>query len=293
VGEIPERWLEEINRRMSDAGVPYIQRPFLALRAWSMEKGIPVAVQSQASNRVHEWFYRNSPPESHHIGPLFTGMFFYDVYFWPVVIPLLYGRANLDAFTSLKSMPEAVKAHLRNDTRAGSDYLALWADCVDYGLGRDEITRSALMTEFAAKLFASANAQLDATVAVLRERRPNSKAMDSARLATEMFLKTFLAAHDGLTELGAKKLGHNLEAVLRDCLKARPVSELSELQGRIRHFPTIGSRYEGVTYPHADLWHAYGTAQFAGSAMVRSMSDRDMRRTVTMTLTNHAKQAAP
>src|SRR5437867_4982938 len=65
---IPEDWLEEINRRLSDAGVPYKQRPWHAMRAWSLERNIGVCFPSPTSEHIFGWFYRNSPPEAHHIG---------------------------------------------------------------------------------------------------------------------------------------------------------------------------------------------------------------------------------
>jgi hypothetical protein len=288
--EISEQWLEQINRRMSDAGIPYKQRPFLALQAWSQDRNVPVRFPSEISKRVIEWFYRNSPPQAHHIGALFTGLFYYDVYFWPVVIPLAYGSVRLDPFTSIKEMPEVIQARLRSDTLAHAEFLALWADCLDYGFGRIDISGRGSITGFAAKLLTAANEQLEAMITVLRESRPNSKAMDSGRMATEMFLKGFLAAHANITEHAAKKLGHHLESALRECLNVRPASELSQLQVRIGQFPDVGSRYEGLTYAHADLWNAYGTAQFAGSAVVRSLSDRNMRHTVELALTEHSKK---
>jgi len=188
-------------------------------------------------------------------------------------------------------MPESVKARLRKETVTHVDYLALWADCVDYGYGRDDFRGNGALTGFAANLFTAANGQLEATIAVLREARVNSKAMDSGRMATEMFLKAFLAAHGGLTEAGAKKLGHNLQLALRECLAARPTSELSQLQPRLAQFPDVGARYAGATYSHADLWSAYGTAQFVGSALARSLSDRNMRRYVEEVLAEHARKS--
>jgi hypothetical protein len=290
--EIPEEWLKQINRKMSDEGVPYIQRPMLAIRAWAMETGVAVRIPSLTSEHVFQWFYRNSAEKAHHIGSLFTGLFYFDVYFWPVNVPLAYGRVRLDPFTSLNAMPESVSARLRTETEAHGDYLALWADCVDYGFGRDDLRGNNAISGFAASLFTAANEHLEATIAVLREKHPNSKAMDSGRMATEIFLKTFLAAHGGLTETGARKLGHNLELALKECLNTRATSELSELQARVGQFPDVGARYEGVTYNDADLWNAYSTAQFAGSAIVRSLSDRNMRRTVELALAEASKNSA-
>jgi hypothetical protein len=290
--DIPENWLEQINRKMSDAGVPYIQRPLLAIRAWSLDKDVAVRIPSPTSDHVFKWFYRNSPEKAHQIGPLFTGLFYFDVYFWPVNVPLAYGRVNLDPFTSLNAMPESVSARLRSETAVHGDYLALWADCVDYGFGRDDLRGNNTISGFAASLFAAANAHLEATIAVLREKHPNPKAMDSGRMATEIFLKSFLAAHGGLSEKGAIEISHNLELALNECLRTRPTSELSRLQARVAQFPGVKARYEGVTYNHVDLWNAYGTAQFAGSAVVRSLSDRNMRRTVELALEAASKDSA-
>ena len=43
--------------------------------------------------------------------------------------------------------------------------------------------------------------------------------MESGRMSTEIFLKAFLAAYDGLTENDAKrKFGHHIEKALDRCL---------------------------------------------------------------------------
>src|SRR6202035_878806 len=122
--------------------------------------------------------YQNSPPESHHIGSLFTGVFYYDVYFWPVSVPIIYGTVNIEAFDGLTTMPDSVKARLRNDVATGIEYYALWADCVDYGFGRDEIRKRSTLSAFAGQLFSAADSQLDATITLLQQGQPNSKAME-------------------------------------------------------------------------------------------------------------------
>ena len=143
---------------------------------------------------------------------------------------------------------------------------------------------------FSRQLFLSANSQLKATVTLLLEGTPNPKAMDSARMATEIFLKTFIAAHRGLTEQKAKQIGHDLKAALDECLEIRPQSEIGGLTSRITRFPAIGSRYEGMRYELVELWFAYGTAQFAGSALVRSLTDRNTRREIELRLSETGTQ---
>jgi hypothetical protein len=282
--EIPESWLELINRKMSAEGVPYIQRPFRALLDWTREHKIAIRHDSETAKKVFEWFYRNSPQAAHFVGALYTGLFYYDVYFWPVAIPIAYGTVSLDPFTSLNTMPETIKSQMRIDRAVWIEYISLWADCVDYGFGRDDIAKIGLPGSFAQELLASADYQLDATVSTLREKHPNSGAMESARMATEMFLKAFLAAHDGLSESGAIDIRHNLNTALGMAVKVRGGSELARLQNRISRFADVSARYRGIIYDPTELWFANATAQFAGSAVVRSLTDRDARRSMEQKL---------
>ncbi len=281
---IAESWLEAFNKKSSDEGVPYRTRPFLALRAWSIEHSVSISLTSDMAKHVFDWFQRNSAPQSHAIGALFTGIFFYDVYFWPINIPIAYGTVSLEPFVALRNMPESVISRLRNESIARLAFLGCWADCVDYGFGRDDLQKNRKLSSFAEQLFTAADAQIDATVALLLEHRPNSKAMDCARMATEIVLKAFLATHDALTERGAKGIGHDLTSALDACIRANPNTELAVLSGSISAFPPIESRYQGTSFTLDQLWSAYATAQFAASAFVRSVTDRNMRRTIEVQL---------
>src|SRR5262249_16210108 len=84
---IPEVWLEEFNTKMASKGVPHIARPFKALSEWTRIHPVKILMNSQEATAVFEWFYRNSPPGAHNLGPLFTGIFYFDAVFWPVKIP--------------------------------------------------------------------------------------------------------------------------------------------------------------------------------------------------------------
>jgi hypothetical protein len=274
---IPETWLEEANRRMGQEGTPYHQRPFRALEEWSEANNCTIVFGSELYEKVLAWFCRNSPLEAHHTGPQYEGAFYYDAYFWRVSIPIAYGSVELNPWDSLRDIPETVSARLRSDTGSALEFIALWADCMDYGFGRGDILAS-YPSSFGKTLFASANDHLDSTVALLRERRANPRAVESARFATEIFLKAFIALHRGLTEEQAKRrIGHDLSIALAGCLAILPSSELASLKPRIAEMPPVNSRYEAERRNPEDLWAAYGTAQFAGSAVVRSLTDRNTR----------------
>jgi hypothetical protein len=275
-----EEWLETVDAKMGSEGVPYRQRPFQAIRTWSLENDCPVWYGTEFAGRIFAWFEQHSAPGSHNIGGMYTGVFYFDAYFWPVEIPLAYGRVNLDALDSLGIMPSSIKARLSQHRGTLIEYMGLWTDCLDFGYGCDDIEKSRRLAGFAGRLFASADHQLRATVSLLTEHEPNAKAMDSARMTTEMFLKTFLAAHGALTEPGAVKIGHDLRLALTKCLEIKADSELRNLAGRVEQFPGINSRYDGRIYTPSELWLAYGTSQIAASATVRSLSNRNARGTI-------------
>lgn len=281
------RWLEKFNKAAADKEMPYHQRPFHALLAWTEENKCSVILSSDFSNKVEAWFLRHSPPSAHNIGSLFTGVYFYDGHCWRVAIPLAYGSVRLDPWSSLVEMPETIAAKLRQEPPSWVDFLSVWADCVDYAFGRDDLFATA-PDGFAKQLFTSANQQLDATVSLLLEEFPNPKVMESARLATEMFLKCFIGFHRGISQPGAKVIRHDLDRALRECLTIRPSSELAGIGPRLSQFPTMGARYEAKHYQRCDLWFAYGTAQFTGSALVRSLTDRNMRKQVEDMLNSYS-----
>jgi hypothetical protein len=105
--------------------------------------------------------------------------------------------------------------------------------------------------------------------------------MESARMATEMFLKAYLAAKVGLTEKEAKdKIGHNVEKALDRCLAVDNQSELQIIRQDLSCFPEIGDRYKGTDKKQSELWQGYQIAQFAGTTAVRAFTNRDVRKTL-------------
>jgi hypothetical protein len=116
-----------------------------------------------------------------------------------------------------------------------------------------------------------------ASSTVLLERQPNPKALQSARTAVEMFLKASIAGRKGLDEKGPKKLSHNLERCLTECLQIDPNSELKAITQEIKLFPDIGARYEALSVPLRDLCRGYELAIFCGATLVRQLTGRDIR----------------
>lgn len=283
MNDLTEEWLESINEEFRKNDIPHKQRPWLAWREWAKYKGISVSLNDEVVKKIFAWFENNAKAGSQYLGSMYTGVYYYDSCFWPVFIPIVFGSVQLNARDSVKTMPETIVARLWRDRNEVTQYASLWADCTDYAFGIDDLMKGKAIGGFAQEVLASGDQQLNATVTLLLEDRPNPKAMESARMATEMFLKAFLAATGGLTEKEAKdKIGHNLEKALNRCLTLDAKSELQAIQPDLNVFPDIGDRYKGTEKPSRELWIAYGAAQFTGTTVARSLSGRDVRKTMKM-----------
>jgi hypothetical protein len=279
--ELTEKWLEDINAEFRKMDIPTKQRPWLACGEWSKYTGISISMDGDVAKTIFTWFEKNTKAGSQHIGSLYTGAYYYDSCLWPVFIQIAYGRVKLDARDALKTMPDSIVATLFKDRNRVAEYVLVWADCVDYGFGIDDLKKTAGFGKFAQELLNSGDQQLRATVALLLQDRPSPKATEFARMSTEMFLKAFLAARTGLTEQQAKnKIGHDIGKALIMCLDFDTKSELKDIQPHLNVFPDIGDRYKGSDEPLKEIWRAYAIAQCAGTTVARALSGRDISKTI-------------
>lgn len=277
--EIPsDEWIERVNREFRANDVDVRRRPFLALDRYCTDYRVKaLSFDSTPAKRIFEWFYTNTKPESHHIGSLFTGAYYYDACFWPVDIPVGYGQFKLEAPDSLRGMSSQMKQDLLTVPRDAWSYVLFWVYCLDYAFGFDDMNKSPTLNTFGTALLRNADRELRAAISQLLEHRPNSKAAMSSRMAVEIFLKAFLVLKTGLTEEGAKSLGHDLAALVRECSRVAPDHDLLKIERDLPMFPSIHERYTGQDIPNPLLWGTYGIAQYTAGSTVRSFTDRDSR----------------
>jgi hypothetical protein len=279
--ELNENWLEKVNEEFSKIDIPHKRRPWLAWGEWAKYTGVSIALNDDVVKKIFTWFERNTKAGSQYMDPMYTGTFYYDSCFWPVFVPVVYGNVKIDAKASLKTIPESIKVRLWGNPLEVINYVSLWTNCVDYAFGLDDLKNVSTLGKFIKELLQSGDQQLKATITLLLEKRPNPKAMESARMATEMFLKAFLAGKVGLTEEYAKKrINHDLNKALNECLAIDPNSELQNIKCDLNIFPDVGDRYKGNDIPLRDLWGAYKVAQFSGAIISRCFSGRDIRKTI-------------
>ena len=172
-------------------------------------------------------------------------------------------------------MPVQTKWLLAKNKDDRSQYQTLFVDCADYGYGISELIGNTKIDQYSQNLIKSADQQLRSCVTLLLEETPNSKSVESAQMATEMFLKCFISLKIGLTEKQARKIGHDLDVALDECLKIEPNFELSIVRSKLNCFPSISDRYEGIERPKREMWNAYRVTQFIASSFVRHFTGRN------------------
>lgn len=271
-------WLAKINIDFRNANIDVKQRPFLALDRYCKDFGaMSVSFDSPVANKIFDWFRENTKPDAHHIGPMFTGVYYYDSCFWPVDIPIGYGHLCLEAPDCLRGMSDKLKADLMAVPPDAWSYASFWVDCLDYAYGFDDMTKLNRDPAFALSLLENADRQLRAAVVQLCERRPNSTAALSAMMAVEMYLKAFLVYRANYTEGQVKKFNHRLADLIKECRKLSPAHDILKIEPDLTVFPTIDERYTGDEIPNHRLWDAYRIAQYSAASLVRGFTDRDTR----------------
>jgi hypothetical protein len=183
-------------------------------------------VGSPEADRVFPRFADRSPEGALAIPPLYTGAFHFDASFWQVSVPVVYGQVVLDQYSALLGMPRPVMAAMFSDTNAVEDFKAIWADCLDYGQGFDDRYRNLAATQhktLADDLALSADREIRSCVSSLLEIPPNPKAIDSARMATEMILKAGVCSLQRSTDDQQlkKRFRHDLQKLLDHVLTSR------------------------------------------------------------------------
>ena len=272
---ISEEWLIRVNEEFRKSGVDQKRRPWEAIRRYSEEFKVPVNLSSNHAKRLFEWFEANSKPGVHKIGSMYESVYFFDSAFWTISIPIVYGQVELDGLKSLVGMPDQIKNILMSDRKIAWDYAIFWADSVDYGLGIDDLRKSSGMNAFGLKLLMAGDQELRSAVAMLKQNRPDSRAILSCRMAVEIFLKAFIALKIGLTEKEAKDLNHNLQKSFDRFIEVSGYNHWERVKEKLAIFPQIHERYNEQDMSLSTLWEGFSIAQSLGVLIVREHTDRN------------------
>lgn len=268
-----DKWIENANKQLRKENIPHKQRPLKTISLYSTEFNIPVVLNSDVANKIFTWYTKNSKPNIHQIGSSYESVFYYDSQYWIVSIPIIYGTVELDTLNSLIEMPESIKTDLQLDKQSFIEYSYFWCECLDYSEGINIIKETTSLNDFGKKMFFSALEELNTSIKLLKQNEHNSRVMQSSRMATEMFLKSYLALNNKLTDNQAKKLGHNLEKSFDKFLTIAKNDKWIQLKPLLKIYPDVNSRYDTDSFTNEELWKAFSIAHTLGIVVVREFTD--------------------
>jgi len=272
---VPIEWLERINQELCDAGVEQRKRPWEALRRYSLEFKVPISISSSTAKEIFEWFKARSKPGVHQVGSLFQTVYYFDTEFWTVSIPIFFGTVRIVALDCLREMPQSVKNDLMSNAESACDYALYWADCFDYATGINEVGKSSKLDTFGLQLLRAGDRELRSAIAQLKERRPDPRAMLTCRMATELFLKAYIALKIGLSQKQAKELGHDLEKAFDKFVEVSGYTIWVPLRASLAAYPPIHARYDEQDLSLGSVWKGFQLAQSIGTVTVREHTGRN------------------
>ena len=270
-------WLIEKNESYRKKDIPPKQRPFLALSDLSKEFSISFCFGSELANSIVNWFTANTKPGSHAMGSLLTGVYYFDACFWSVHIPIGWGTFKLNALDSLETMPEEIKRQLQQNTNELWTYTLYWVDCFDFAYGLDDLRKGAGIPALGQSFLENGEREIETIIAQLSSSRPNAKAILTARMAVEIYLKSLLIIRAGWNEIKIKGLNHNIEKAMDECIALALAKEFVVLRPMLAVYPNVAARYTGTEEPVRKIWEAYCIAQATAATVVRILSGRDSR----------------
>lgn len=272
-----KNWLESTNARYSAEQIPYQHRPLRALLDYSRDFKCKFVHDAPIAKLILNWFYERSAPESHAIGSMFTGAFYFDAYFWPLSIPIGYGSFKINPFDCLESMPNVIKENVAKSPEDSAGLLEYWVDCCDYAYGLDDIYKLNSLMPSTLSFIENGSLELSGAINQLVTSRPNPKAILSLRFACEIFMKALLIEEKGLDNTHLKRLGHSIKDIATECYSVSGISEFKIVADLASIFPSVSDRYDGSSRDLFNVWNAVVCTQMAVTTVIRNYSRRDMR----------------
>ncbi|MCE9664819.1 hypothetical protein LY622_15365 [Halomonas sp. M5N1S17] len=272
---VSEDWIANLNKEFRDAGIDQRRRPWEAIRRYSDEFNTAVDISSDVAKTIFKWFEDHSKPGVHQVGNQYEAVYFYDCQFWVVSIPIMYGTVQLNALDCLHEMPDVIKQEMMADHREAWEYTIYWADCLDYGMGIDDLRKTQGLDEFGYQFLMSADQELRAATSILSQHRPDPRAILNCRMALEIFFKTYIALKNGLTQSEARAIGHNLNKGLDRFIEVSGLDDWERIRQLLSVFPEVHERYKEQDITFQRLWEGYSLAHSVGAVIVREFTDRN------------------
>jgi hypothetical protein len=205
------------------------------------------------------------------------GVFMYRDVFARIAVPHLYGEVRINPFEFVELTPVQLRM-IQAELEEMETYIDQFTDVADIQYGISELNLPFAKMELVARFIGLARLHLHAAAAIVTGGYDYRGAVQSALLATELALKSAVAAQ-GRTEPEIKKeFGHDFKA-LTDCVAGAWTSfDATRVRRVIARQPEyVPNRYAPTQPARREVGHTIMGAQFVAAEVVRQMSDRNFR----------------
>ncbi|MGL6543059.1 hypothetical protein ACSZNU_21410 [Aeromonas hydrophila] len=286
--EINENLLLKIEEALISKQVPHKNRSFSAFSMLSKEYGLTISFSSPEAKLIDEWFSQRVKSSATKIGSLYESCFYYDCEFWKISIPIHYGTIDLSPIDGLIDMPTNIKTRLLSDPDMAISYYMHWANVYDISSFISNRALDKNSKNYSNELFLAANEELMSATSAILGHRVNTRAAMQLRMATEMFLKSYLILKHNADLKTARKYNHNILELYNRLCVLESISPDKEIIKVIMEFPDISDRYENSTHiSETSIFQMYELSISLAALRVREETDLDTRKQIIGALNQH------
>jgi hypothetical protein len=275
----------EVDDILIAEGFEPFQRPIHACGRIAKKLGISFTIGgkndefAKAIHLVYEGLYRR---EDLYMPPMHIGTLMFRDVFLPLKIPVVYGRAAVNAVKCLDGVPENTLKWIFRSNETASIFKDQWIDLFDYVYGLDDVSKLETHSGQAIEYWQLAKQQLEGAAATLLGSIDKYTVIQNSIIAMELLLKGALSAR-GEGESGLKKYGHRMNDLVDRACELMPNADHARLKLVIgRSPPLVERRYQAKDYKRTELGQIMMDAQFLSGEVLRQFSDRDIRSSLTV-----------
>lgn len=205
------------------------------------------------------------------------GVFMYRDTFARIAIPLVYGQVSINPFEFVDLTPVQLRI-IQSEPEEMEVCVDQFSDVADIQYGISELNPPFAKIELVDRFVGLARLHLHAAAAILTGGYDYRGAVQSALLATELALKSAVAAQ-ALTEAAIKKqFGHNFNALTDFIASTWAFFDADRVRRVIAQQPQyVPNRYASTQPARREVGHTVMGAQYVVAEIVRQMSDRNFR----------------
>lgn len=240
--EFTEKDLEDIDKLLSQKDIPLVRRPFKALEIL----GISCTFDHPIFKKINNWYEKRYGREMLLNWKIGEKPFKLRGHIYYIRFPVIFGRVEVDILECIENLtPDMARSLTPEEIEIIKENA-----CLGYEAYR-AIDGVSSLHEDAQELVDMGVKDVHASVSTLKENKDPQLPIFHAHAASEKFLKAFLV-QSGEKKEDVKKLGHNLQDILKKCIQIDRTFRSICNHVNVLHLPNMNIRYNKTAHTQED-----------------------------------------